>query len=127
MASKLGTFAKSALTTAAPKGKTIGNAFTGKKINDGWMAGALAGGTALAAGSILSQGTGGKLNGNDATTLNRIGNLSPASKIKDTAPAASAQGTAPSIMAGGRQAPSTSNADNLGATGDMVFGMHNNR
>lgn len=123
MAGKLGTFAKSALLKDATPG--LANAFTGKTINQGWMAGALAAGTALTAGAILGDGTGTRVDGNDAATFNRPGNLDLNQRIKTTAPAPMAQGSAPSIMAGGRQAPGA--ADNLGATGDMVFGMHNKR
>lgn len=124
MAKKLGSFAKRKLTTDnVKKGETLGNLYTGKKLVSGvGVAIGLAGvGSAIG----LMKGASRDLQGNDAATLNALDNLTVASRTKNTAPRVSARGVAPSVMAGGHI--TGEKADDLGATGDMVFGMHNKR
>lgn len=120
--SRLGELAKKGLLKPDPRGAKVGNLFTGQRINSGWMGAAAVGVGALSVGSMLSATTGARADGNDAQSLNM---MSPTRKIGTNAPPAMAQGVAPSIMAGARQGAGA--ADNLGATGDMVFGMHNSR
>lgn len=120
--SRLASMAKKGLLKPDKAGARLGNLFTGQTINSGWMGAAVLGGTALGVGSMLSSTTGARADGNDAKSLNM---MSPVRKVGSTAPAPMASSVAPSIMAGGRESPGA--ADNLGATGDMVFGMHNSR
>ena len=114
--------AKKGLLKPDKAGARLGNLFTGQTINSGWMGVAVAGAGALAVGSMVSASTGVRADGNDAKSLSM---MSPVRKVGSTAPAPMAHSVAPSIMAGGREGPGA--ADNLGATGDMVFGMHNSR
>lgn len=71
----------------------------------------------------LEGGTGSKISGNDVRSMNEMSMRQRITGV-NPAPPPTERGVAPSILAGAR---TTGNADNLGATGDMVFGMHHNR
>ena len=71
----------------------------------------------------LEGGTGSKISGNDVRSMNEMSMRQRITGV-NPAPPPTEIGVAPSILAGAR---TTGNADNIGATGDMVFGMHNNR
>lgn len=120
--SRLASMAKKGLLKPDKAGARLGNLFTGQTINSGWMGAAVAGAGMITVGSMVAASTGARADGNDAKSLSM---LSTTRKIGSTAPPAMAQGVAPSIMAGAREGAGA--ADNLGATGDMVFGMHNSR
>lgn len=113
---------KASIVENKKRGETLANAYTGKKLHPaiGWGVGIA--GVALGAAKLATAST--KLDGNDAQSFNTFGNLSIGSRTGSTAPLPMARGVAPSILAGGG-VPGT--ADNMGATGDMVFGMHNKR
>lgn len=121
---KMGTDMFSAITTDNKSGESIGNLFTGKKLNP--LIGIGLGVAGVAANISRMNNASTNLRQNDAAHFNEIGNLSVKSRMQSTAPTASAQGVAPSVLAGGQQSGPGA-ADNLGATGDMVFGMHNKR
>lgn len=124
MLKKMGTSVSRAVMTNNKAGEKMGNLFTGKKLNPLIGIGIGVAGVAANVGRMNSAST--DLESNDAAHFNQLGNLGLRNRMQSTAPGASAQDVAPSILAGG-QAPSAGKADNLGATGDMVFGMHNKR
>lgn len=119
----VGSGIKSALLKDTKKGESIGNLFTGKRVRPMVGVGIAALGVA---GALSKMSTAPKSfdTGNDIDALNHVDNMTLSSRTKPTAPGASARGVAPSILAGGQN---TGSADNMGATGDMVFGMHNKR
>lgn len=121
---KLGTGIASSIFTESKAGEKIGNLYTGKKLHPLIGIGVGVAGVAASVGRMNSASK--DLESNDAAHFNQLGNLSLKERMRPTAPGASAQGVAPSILAGGQQT-GAGNADNLGATGDMVFGMHNKR
>lgn len=123
IASKLGTAAKSSLVREGGK-EALGNLYTGKSLSRGVGAAIALGGLATAGARIGGASTDPHMN--DAAYFNEPDNLSFKSRVRSTAPAPQEMTSAPSILAGG-QAPSVGQADNMGATGDMVFGMHNKR
>ena len=124
MLKKMGTSVSKAVMTDSKVGEKLGNLYTGKKLNPLIGIGIGIAGVAGNIGRLTNASR--DLESNDAAHFNQLGNLGFKARTQSTAPGASAQGVAPSILAGG-QAPSAGKADNLGATGDMVFGMHNKR
>lgn len=115
-----------AVTTDNQKyGKTMANMYTGKKLKPGIGIGVGLAGVGLAVARMNRAST--DLQGRDSAALNEWGNTRVARGLISNAPAPSASTVAPSVMAGGHITGNTSNANDLGATGDMVFGMHNKR
>lgn len=126
---KMGGKILSALTTDNEKfGKNMGNLYTGKKLKGGIGVGIAAAGIGLAAKRLSSASTS-LTPANDPQYFNQLDNLTMASRIAPTAPMPTESTVSPSVMAGGHitGSQSTGNANNMGATGDMVFGMHNKR
>lgn len=94
-----------------------------KNMNKGALGVGVLGVAGLMTVGRLEAGTGSKISGNDVRSMNEM-SMSQRITGVNPAPPPTTSGVAPSIMAGAR---TTGNADNLGATGDMVFGMHHNR
>lgn len=94
-----------------------------KNVNKAALGAGVLGAAGLMTLGRLEAGTGSKISGNDVRSMNEM-NMSQRITGVNPAPPPTASGVAPSILAGAR---TTGNADDLGATGDMVFGMHNNR
>lgn len=105
----------------------LSNIYTGKALRSSTAVAGIAAGTA---GTIGLMGGFGPQK--YQTTSNQVA-TSANSILGDGSLAASMrmpaeQAVSPSIMAGATMAPpQTSNAPDLGATGDLVFGMHNMR
>lgn len=100
-----------ALFKDAPQGRILGNAFTGKKVNEPLVAGALIGGGALFAATNNT----GSIFDTQSRVETHLGEMGEGS-------------TSPSLAADGLEnAPTKSNAPTLGAQGSMLFGMHNKR
>lgn len=118
-------FPKNALVMNDKRGAHLGNLYTGKKLNGYTIGGAAAAGTLGVAGGV--QGLVGEKkaipeSASDMSLFDIQGVVS-----KPVAPAESA--TSPVMMADGSAgaAPTKTNAPNLNASGDIVFGMHNQR
>ena len=94
-----------------------------KNVNKAALGAGVLGVAGLMTVGRLEAGTGSKISGNDVRSMNEM-SMSQRITGVNPAPPPTTSGVAPSIMAGAR---TTGNADNLGATGDMVFGMHHNR
>lgn len=124
--SALGGIGKSALNASVTEnkkyGKTLANLYTGKKLNPIIGAGVGLAGVGIGLSRMNSAST--DLRGQDAAALNELGHTKVRRGLKSNAPAPSASTVAPSVMAGGHI---TGAANDMGATGDMVFGMHNKR
>lgn len=95
----------------APQGRILGNAFTGKKVNEPLVAGAVIGAGALFAATNNT----GSIFDTQSRVETHLGEMGEGS-------------TSPSLTADGLEnAPTKSNAPTLGAQGSMLFGMHNKR
>lgn len=127
---KLGSSVFSKITKDNEKfGKNIGNLYTGKKLKSGIGLGVAAAGILYSASKMNSASTSLRPQ-NDPQYFNQLGNLSINSRTAPTAPLPSVSTVAPSVMAGGHitgGGTPVGGANNMGATGDMVFGMHNKR
>lgn len=125
-----GGIANSVLLSDAPRGRSIDNLYTGKRLN-GKLIGGVGVAGALVAGGGINNMVGEKSTGmNDPSDVKSLFDLSQLTAVK-----ASAQGASESVNpnmladgAGSGTAKATkSKAQTLNATGDMVFGMHNTR
>lgn len=121
----VGSLVKSALVSNAKGGIGPSNLFTGKKLNGITIGGALAVGTLAAMGGPRSFGAQNITTENPRDIQNIVGPGFKNTMATRYSPAEEA--TAPSIMAGAREHHGGSQAPSLGASGDMVFGMHNSR
>lgn len=124
-----GGVANTLLLSDAPRGRTLENLYTGKRLN-----GKLIGGIGVAAGVSSFGGmdnmVGAKTIGSDnPADIKTDFDLNQLTAVKASAKGAS-QGINPYMSADGAGSgarPTKSNAQTLNASGDMVFGMHNTR
>ena len=121
--SVLGSMAKDVLLPKDAKGPRMANFFSGRKPN-----GFLVGGAAIIGAAATIKGMGGTgpmpYTPNRPEDANNV--LFGSQGIMARKNTQVEQVVNPSVAAAGR-APSTGNAPNLSASGDMVFGMHNKR
>lgn len=126
VAKAAGGLVKHAFTKDAAAGRAIGNLYTGKKLNGLVLGGALAAGTLMAAGGPSSFGSQ-NLNPQGAKDVQNIFGSGMKNTMATRHSPMSEPGVNPSILAGARDTSNSSQAPTLGASGDMVFGMHNGR
>lgn len=122
----IGGLVKSAFLSDAKMGRAVSNFYTGKKLNSMVLGGALAAGTAIAAGGPKSFGEQ-NLDPQSASDVQNIFGAGARTAMATRHSPTVDQGVNPSILAGARDLSNSGNAPTLGATGDMVFGMHNGR
>lgn len=118
--------ANTLLLSDAPKGRTIENLYTGKRLN-----GKLIGGLGVAGAVALGGGVN-NIAGEKSTSLEKPSDIKSVFDLQSIAATkASAEGAAPSenpyMTADGVVPGTKSKAQTLNASGDMVFGMHNKR
>lgn len=124
----VGGLVKKAFLSSAKGGRAASNFYTGKKLNSLVLGGALAAGTAVAAGGASSLGEQNLMPQGAEDVQNIFG-----AGMKNTLATRSSPiepGINPTLLAGARDLTNRDNgsqAPTLGATGDLVFGMHNKR
>ena len=116
--SKIGRVAGKALLKQDKRGQHIGNLYTGKKLRSSpFVAGGVVGGLALF-GTDMTAGT-----GSDDGAFGHKTGLLDIQRMTRVRQGSLESGEAPTFLADGGSRVNNS----LGASGDMVFGLHNRR